>query len=325
MKRWLLPILLLLFGYLATGFYVVRGNEKAVVRRFGRVLRNAAGSPALRGSGLHFDLPVPFVRIDRVNLNEVRTLTVGVSESDVVPDSQFLQSVTAAETSRFLTGDKNILNIKFGIQYRVSEAQIDAYLFATTDPERRLQVMAEGVLSNLVTQSGVDFVHTHGRALLQQLFTERLRTLCEQQRLGIAVDTVTLEKIEPPLRVRAAFLDVNDARADKRKYVNSAAAYAAERREAARADEQEIRNEAEVYRQQTIEQAKAEAESFLKLVDQFDRAESQPNGSRAAARRIAMQRFYLQSMESILRRVKGKVILESGKPIDLTIMRNPRE
>eukprot|EP00913_Durusdinium_trenchii_P008819 g8285.t1 len=221
--------------------------------------------------------------------------------------------------------DKNILNVKFGIQYRISEEQIDAYLFGTTDPERRLQVTAEGVLSSLVTQSGVDFMHTHGRAQLQQLFTERLRALCERQRFGIAVDTVTLEKIEPPLRVRAAFLDVNDARADKQKYVNSAAAYAAERREAARADVQEIRNEAEVYRQQTIEQAKAEAESFVKLVEQFEQIASEPGGKRAAARKIAMQRFYLDTMQSILRRVKGKVILESGKPIDLTIMRNPRE
>ena len=62
-----------------------------------------------------------------------------------------------------------------------------------------------------------------------------------------------------------------------------------------------------------------------KLVEQFQRLDSAPDATRAVARRIAMQRLYIETMESILRRVKGKVILESGMPVDLTIMRNPRE
>jgi membrane protease subunit HflK len=319
MKRTAILLTILLLAWLSTGFFVVRGNEKAVVRRFGKVLRNDGGTVALRSSGLHFDLPWPFSRVDRINLSEVRTLSVGSSELEDLSDAQFLRSVDPAEETRYLTGDKNILNVKLGIQYRIAEEQVDAYLFGTESPERRLRTLADGVLSELMVHSGVDFAHTHGRSVIQELLTDRLRE--QAQRLGVRVDTVTLEAVEPPLRVRHAFLDVNNARADKEKYVHAANAYAAERGEAARSDAAQIRDEASIIRRRTVEQARAEAESFAKLVAGFQL----PNGKTdATARRIAMRRMYIETMEDVLRRMKVKVILQSGKPVDLTITRDPQ-
>lgn len=335
MKRFALLAGLLPLGWLATGFYVVGGNEKAVVRRCGEVQRTAGGAPALRSSGLHYDLPWPFANIDRVNLSEVRTLVVGRSELEDFSDGTFAQSVDPAAQSRFLTGDKNVLNLKFGVQYRVAEEQVDAYLFGTNAAgrgpqavqaavERRLGALAEGVLCDLVARSGVDFVHTHGRAVIQERLTDRLRETALQQRLGVRVDTVTLDVVEPPLRVRAAFLEVNNARADKEKYVHAANAYAAERLQASRADAAQVVDEAESERRQAVEQARAQAESFEKLVAQFHPADSAATPLQETARRIALQRMYLETMEDILRRSKLKVILESGKPVDLTIVRDPQ-
>jgi membrane protease subunit HflK len=318
MKRTAILLTILLLAWLSTGFFVVRGNEKAVVRRFGKVLRNDGGTVALRSSGLHFDLPWPFSRVDRINLSEVRTLSVGSSELEDLSDAQFLRSVDPAEETRYLTGDKNILNVKLGIQYRIAEEQVDAYLFGTESPERRLRTLADGVLSELMVHSGVDFAHTHGRSVIQELLTDRLRE--QAQRLGVRVDTVTLEAVEPPLRVRHAFLDVNNARADKEKYVHAANAYAAERGEAARSDAAQIRDEASIFRRGTVEQARAESESFGKLIAGFQ------SGGKTdeTARRIAMRRMYIETMEDVLRRMKVKVILQSGKPVDLTITRDPQ-
>jgi modulator of FtsH protease HflK len=312
---------LLLLGYLATGFYVVRGNEQAVVRRFGKVSRTASGVVQLRGSGLHYDLPAPFTQIDRVNLNEVLTVTIGLSELEPLAEDDPLKSAAQENSTYFLTGDKNILNIKLGIQYRVSEEQIDRYLFHTTPQgcEQHLKALTESILTDLVTRSGVDFMQTHGRSEIQRQLTEHLREMTQKRQLGVRIDTVTLERIEPPLRVRAAFLDVNDARADKEKYIYAASTYARERREAARAENRRILDESEIYRQQTTEQVKAEAEGFHKLID---RIEESPVAQRKITRQLALTRLYLETMETLLSRAKTKVILESDKPIDITFPGN---
>ncbi|MFQ5733884.1 MAG: protease modulator HflK, partial [Planctomycetaceae bacterium] len=261
MKRVAILLGILLFGWLATGFYVVRGNEMGVVRRFGKVLRNSGGSVALRSGGLHFDLPWPLSQIDRVNLNEVHTLEVGTSELEDFSDNTFVRNVGAKTPLRYLTGDKNILNVKFGVQYRVADEQVDAYLFGTRSPAERLRVLAESILTDIVTRSGVEFVHTHGRPVIQEMLTDRLRRAALKLHVGVRVESVTLETVEPPLRVRAAFLKVIDERANKLKAITTANAYADQREISRDADAAQIANEAEVYRRQTIQQARARARS----------------------------------------------------------------
>src|SRR4051812_1313909 len=104
MKRWSLILAILLAAYVASGMYIVQGNQKAVVRRFGSIVSTLSGETALRASGLHYDLPWPFAIIDRVNFNEIRTLTVGLSEATDLEESGFLQSVTPVHVSQFITG-----------------------------------------------------------------------------------------------------------------------------------------------------------------------------------------------------------------------------
>ena len=95
MKGWLW-LVMAATALLSTGFFIVPANEKAIVRRFGRVI-----SPP-RASGLRYDLPWPLARVDRVNFNEVRTLSLG----DIETDSDFLMPTTVTRPATFLTGDK---------------------------------------------------------------------------------------------------------------------------------------------------------------------------------------------------------------------------
>src|SRR5262245_17595681 len=97
--------------YFATGFYVVRGNEQALVRRFGRARLPVAAS------GLHLDLPWPWTRIDRLNVHQVQNLSIGVSATEPVETSGFLQETYIDRQGEFLTGDKNILNLAVSVQY----------------------------------------------------------------------------------------------------------------------------------------------------------------------------------------------------------------
>ena len=319
MKRWSLGILLFLLPYLLTGFYIVRGNETGVVQRFGKVQMSPLGTVDLIDSGLHYDLPWPFSTVNRINLNEVHTLTIGLAESENVEASSFLQAVDDVAGSQFLTGDKNILNLQISVLYRISRSNAYEYLFGSESPQEHLRLLVESSTADLISRSGVDFVHPLGLGRLRELLTTQVRRLVERHRLGIEVEEVTISSVYPPVRVKADFLEVSNARADREKYIYAAKAYAVQSKHEARAQSQQIQDEAEIFRGQIVEAAKGSAYSFNLIVKQFSETASQDATTGTTARRIAMQRLYLDSMEEILRKVKSKVLLESDKPVDLTI------
>lgn len=325
MKRWSILIALLLALYAASGFYVVKGNEKVVVRRLGWVVLSAAtGETELRGSGLHYDLPWPFAKVDRVNFNEIRSLTIGEADS-TVQDSGFLQSVAPMHVSQFITGDKNILNLQINVHYRISERYCRDYLFASEAPELRLQAVVESTAADLISRSGVDFVHPLGLGELREMLTAQTRRLVESQRLGFEVEEVAINAVYPPVLVKADFLDVQNARADREKYINAARAYEVSREESARADARKIVDDARIFRERTVEASRGAAESFNKLVGQLKAEESSGIHSYGEARQMAMQRLYVDAMRDVLRKAAGKVVLDSGQEVDLTIFRDPKE
>jgi modulator of FtsH protease HflK len=314
---------MLLAGYLATGFYVVRGNEKAAVHRFGRVVRNADGRVALVGSGLHYALPWPCAGVERINLNEVRTLSIGMAEIAEPGAAGFLRSLEAENRSQFLTGDKNILHLQINAQYRVAEPSVDDFLFRSAAPERHLERIVEAVATDLFARSGVDFVHPLGQVELNALLTANVRRIVEQERLGLEVDDVAINAVYPPILVKSYFLDVTSARADKVNSINEGLAYAETRSAAAGAEARRTLDEAASYRRQTIESARAQAESFSRLVEQFRREEQSGGRTYAQARQIALARRYYETMRDILKTVSTKILVDSAEPADLTIFTVP--
>jgi membrane protease subunit HflK len=324
MNRRLSIFALLAAAYLASGLFIVRGNEQAVVRRFGRMIATPGGAPALRASGLNYDLPWPFSQVDRVNLNELRTLSIGLPAAND-EEGKFLDSADAASESQFLTGDKNILHLQITVQYRIGGDGVGRFLFASESAEERLRLLAESTASDLVAQSGVDYVHPLGLSELREILTSRTRTAAEALGLGIEVEEVAVTAVSPPVQVKSYFLDVSNARADKEKFINAANAYAEQRLAAAGAEARKTLDQAAGDRQEAIAAARASAESFVKLVDQFRREEAEGVHTYAAARQMAVRRLYAESMEQVFRKLAGKVFVDSGKPADLTIFRDPKQ
>ena len=314
----------LLLFFLLTGFFVVRGNEAAVVRRFGATVKNANGEVRLWPSGWHYDCPWPFSTVDRINLNEVRTLKIGDLEQNEPSQSAFLRNVDPARQAQFLSGDKNILNVQISVSYRVAESAIGEFLFGAVSPERRLRTLAESVLADAMLLSGVDFAHTLGRNQLRERMTADLQRLAREQRLGLTVEDVTIANVSPPLRVKAEFIDVLNARADKETAINQARAYSEQRAAEARATSRRATDSAEVFRRQSVEAAKAEAESFSKLIAQLRSDETSGRRSYADARQLTMRRKYFDTLEEVLRKVAAKVVLDSGQAVDLTILREQK-
>src|SRR5262245_34957106 len=174
----------LLAVYLVSGLYVVRGNEQALVKRFGKA------DARLVAAGLHFDLPWPLVSIERVNVSELPTITVGAAAVEAFDGAGFLRDVNLDRQGEFLTGDKNVLNVQATVHYAISDPH--RYFFGCRAPDTGLRLLAESLVAEKVAQCSVDYVHPLGRNELQALLTQSVREAAAGQPWGFSVDNVAI-------------------------------------------------------------------------------------------------------------------------------------
>lgn len=296
--------------YAATGFYVVKGNEQALVRRFGKA------RAALVGSGLHYDFPWPLAQIGRVNLHEVRSVSIGIPPSDNEARA-FLNDGTTERQAEFLTGDKNILHLQVNVPYQIVDPFLHA--FSSESPETGLRLLAESVVTEVIAQSGVDFVHPLGLHELREILTLRLREAVDGQQWGIAVEDATIVGVFPPVEVKASFLDVSNARAEKERLINEAQTRGERLVAGAKAAARQLQDKAQSDRHTRVEAARGSADRFRQVVGQFRRESRSGSPSYAAARHMTVLRMYSAALEELLPRLARKVVLDAQKPIDFTI------
>jgi modulator of FtsH protease HflK len=304
--RWLLIAAIGI--YLAIGFYVVGGNEQAAVRRFGRWVK------PWRSSGWHYDLPWPFTRVETVNLAAVRVVTVGTTSAAI--GDELLPANRVIPTAS-LTGDKNLLQLRATVQYRLSEEHLADFLARHQQAEEYLRRLTHTALNEAAVTSGVDYLHTIGLAELHDWLTRRLRSDVEKVRLGIEIDRVTLDGAEPPLRVQADFLDVANARNEAAKAAQEARTYAEQRVTAAKADAQQSQERARQESQSKLASAQGRAARFTSLVQQLEAEAAASQRSYAECRRLAEQRMTIETWKTILSRITRPVIVHAGQPLDL--------
>lgn len=305
-KLWMI-ILVGLYG--ATGLYVVKANEKAVVRRFGRVVT------PLASSGLHWDLPWPCAKIDRVNFNEIRTLSLG----DVQTDANFLQSVAGGRPPIFLTGDKNLLVLRLTVQYRIAEAGVEKWLFGSRSSIDRLRLLVEAVAADVVSGCGVDFVHTIGLTELNVTLLRKVREVAEQQAIGCEVEQVTIDRADPPARVKADFLEVSNARADMIRAINEARGYGEQNVSEALSRARGLTDNAEREKRASIAKSQGSADRFDQLVAQISNDSQTSGRPYSESRQLVMNRYMLESLRELLQKSKAKIVLDGERPFDVTL------
>jgi membrane protease subunit HflK len=324
MPRLLKVLLVLLALWLLTGIYIVGGNERAVVRRFGQAVAEADGRLRLKGNGLQFDWPWPISQVDRINLAEVKTLTVPL-ESETADPSRLLADDDSIDPP-YLTGDKNLLNVQLTVHYRIAEAGVRDFLFRSVFFEDRLSCLVENATADLVAQCGVDFVQVSGLSELRRELARTVQQQADRQKLGIVIEDVILDEVSPPVPVKADFLDVANARADREQSIQSALSDAEQERHSARALARQIRDDASGQAQRTVQSAKGKAARFLEIIASFQDPESPGRAPKALARRLVLEQQYYQALSEILEKIQGQVFLDTGQPVDLTIWRSlPKE
>ena len=255
--RYLLPSLALL-AYLATGVAQVEKDERAVVRRFGRVV-------ARPGPGLWVGLPWGFDRVDRVQTRTVRQLPVGFSQEEA-------SDAPGTPAGQLLTGDQNLINVKLVVEYAIDDrdGELDQYVLHRDRVDSVLGRATETLASEWVGARRVDAVLS-GRASLVAWVSRRLPERIAAARLGIVVQQVSVEFLSAPEEVRDSFEAVNQAQTAIRTRLNQAEQEAQRLTSEAEGLKLRLASETEAYREEKVTQATADAEAFNLRLAQYQR------------------------------------------------------
>jgi len=228
--------------WLASGFYVVDEQERAVVLRFGAY----AGTS---DPGLRWRMPWPIESVEKVKFTQVRQVT---------------------ERSDMLTQDENIVDIEIKVQYRVKSAE--NYLFSLQDPDATLRQMTKSALREVVGRSTMDSVLLEGRQQVAERTQQILQERLDAYESGIEVGEVNLQNMQAPEPVQGAFVDAIKAREDQERLKNEAEAYAKDRVPKARGAAARELAESQAYRDRLVAQAEGESARFTKLLAEYQKA-----------------------------------------------------
>lgn len=265
-----------LFGVLAIlwlafdSAHILDQADRGVVLRFGEHVRTLQ-------PGLNFTWPRPVESLTKVNISEVRSVQ---------------------DRARMLTGDENLIDIGFEVQYRVENPE--HFLFNVRAPEAVLAQSAESAMREVVGSSEMDFILEKGRGEVASSAGELMQRILNDYETGLVVTQFNLPDVKPPSQVKPAFDDVINAREDQQRFVNEAQAYTNKVVPEARGNAARVLEEAEAYRQSQIALAEGEADRFSLLLEEY-----------AKAPEVTRQRLYLETLEAVLAR-SNKVYLDTG-------------
>jgi membrane protease subunit HflK len=297
MKRISLIIAAALVAYAATGLYFVQPDEQIVVRRFGAIL----GTP--RDPGPHFGLPWGLDTIDRLKPREVKRVTIG--------ERPLASGAVGASPSLYLTGDRNLVNVRATVQYTIHDPT--QFLFQFGNVDRLVGASSQTALAEILASEPVDRALTLGKRELGLRLAEKLQALVDRYGVGIAIRSVDIGSIEPPAEVAEAFDKVVSALREREQAINLAESYANLTLAKARGESQQKTDEARAARDKSIRQAQGEAQRFESLLTEYNRSPA-----------LTASRLYLETMAQTLPKFRSKLILDSGSDLDLSILREDR-
>jgi len=208
--RWLAPLLLVPV-LLLTAWYTVPSDSVGVLQRFGAF-------HSIQEPGLHFKMPLGIDTVQVVAVRRQMKLEFGFGSRDATNYWQ-VGDDPAAEKS-MVTGDLSAALVEWVVQYHVGDPR--QYLFHVRDPEQTLRDLSEAVMREVVGDRTVDEVITVGRQDIEDVATARLRDMAKAYELGVVVDNVQLQNVNPPSEVQASFNEVNKAQQDREAMINVA-------------------------------------------------------------------------------------------------------
>lgn len=291
-RRLALLLLIGMVAWIGTGVFTIQTDEIALIRRCGRLL------PTLVEPGLHFGLPWGIDRIERVKPREVRRVLIG--------GVKLAGDAAGADVPQVLTGDRNLVNIRATVQYVIADPV--QFIRNRQVLDRITTTAAEASLGRAIAARRVDQVLTQGKAELAAAVRTELQTLVDRYQLGIAIRSVDLGSVEPPSEVAEAFAAVVSAQRERDQTINQANSYADQSTAEAKANAQRLINEAQGLSAHALRNAAGNADRFQRLLVEYRRDPE-----------LTAWRLYQEAFAEILPRLRSKLVIDEGQPIDLTI------
>lgn len=267
--------------WLASGIYIVAPDERGIVLRFGKAVRETEPGP-------HYHLPWPMETVLKPSVTAIRKEEIGFRTVTQGPPARYQEVPVEA---LMLTGDENIVSLESIVQYKVraDASGPTAFLFNVRNPQETVRDAAEAAMREVIGRTKIDQALTEGKEEIQIAAQTALQAILDRYDAGIEIVTVKLQDVDPPAQVSDAFKDVISAQQDKERLINEAAGYANDVVPRARGAAAQLLNEAEAYREATVRNARGVAERFVQLQSEYDKAKD-----------VTRERLYLETMEAIL-------------------------
>jgi len=304
----LVPLVLILLWAAFSSFYTVQPEEQAVVKRFGAVVD-------ITDPGLHFKIPFGIDRVQRVASARVLKQEFGFRTVDQRGNepSRYSSGDFSSE-SLMLTGDLNVIDVEWVVQYRIQDPI--KYLYQQREPDTTLRDISESVMRRVVGNRLGSEVLTVGRVEIARGARDEIQGIMDSYNSGLHVITVELQDVVPPQAVRPAFNEVNEARQERERMINEATMRANQQIPRAEGEAQRLIAEAQGYATERVNRSFGETARFRAMLGEY---QSVPEVTRA--------RIYLETMAEVLPNVGQVIMVQEDQvgPLPLMNIRDARQ
>jgi membrane protease subunit HflK len=300
--------------FLASGFFTVGPQEKAVILRFGRPVGEGEGM--LLGPGPHWAFPYPMDEVVKIPVGVMQSVRSTVGWYATTPAAEAAgtempppPSLNPSRDGYLLTGDANIIHVRGQLAYRIKEPGLQ-YVFGFANTSNLVQNAFNSAMVFAASRYGVDDLLTRDFAGYRELLQRRLTQLIDQQQLGIVVDQIDLQAIAPR-QVREQFEEVGKAQANRGTMINEARNYESKVVNGARAQATSRIAAADAQRAGLVASVAAEAERFNQLLPQY---RSNPE--------LFMRQYQSETINRVMMNAQEKLVLPPG-PNRIQLDRQP--
>jgi membrane protease subunit HflK len=282
-------LILVLAMTVKSSMYTVDTEEEAIVLRLGRYINTTP-------PGLH--LKIPFIdKVEKIKTTIVHQAEFGYRTQNKVGTRTLYNTSSFDDESLMLTGDLNVADVEWVVQYKISDPF--KYRFKTKDPVRNIRDISESIMRRVVGDKLVTEVLTTGRVEISGNAKEWMQELVDKYEMGISIQTVKLQDVNPPESVKDSFNEVNAARQEQEKVINQAERRYNEIIPEAKGKADKLLSEAEGYGKAKVNKALGDANKFLAVLKEYNLAPD-----------ITKKRIYLETMEKIFSNLSDFTVID---------------